>query len=359
MRFTKYNSMTDILNYPQMREYLKIFYSEYLFEMYPKELYDLPIAREEQVAETPWGEPFSVIADQLMDAVNLVLDLKENHTRRAISLWDQKKDHDEEWNLEKNDRGGKEGVFLIAPDMERMKLPTDFGEKKRPAVIICPGGGYEEVCFCGEGTPVMYLMEASGYGAFMLKYRVGKDGTYPAPQEDLAKAICYVREHAEEYRIDPENLLILGGSAGGHLCALEAALYQQFETVEFQGKQPGENVTRVRPDKVALCYPVISLQKEAHEGRARALTGGKKELRSELSVEELVTEDYPPTFAWTCADDDCVPPSNTLRMKEALEKAGVPHEVHIYPTGGHGCALAFSKSAHDWSRAMLSFFEKK
>ena len=90
-----------------------------------------------------------------------------------------------------------------------------------------------------------------------------------------------------------------------------------------------------------------------------ALTGEKKELRSELSVEELVTEDYPPTFAWTCADDDCVPPSNTLRMKEALEKAGVPHEVHIYPTGGHGCALAFSKSAHDWSRAMLSFFEKK
>lgn len=58
MRFTKYNSMTDILNYPKMREYLKIFYSEYLFEMYPKELYDLPIAREEQVAETPWGNPF-------------------------------------------------------------------------------------------------------------------------------------------------------------------------------------------------------------------------------------------------------------------------------------------------------------
>lgn len=116
-----------------------------------------------------------------------------------------------------------------------------------------------------------------------------------------------------------------------------------------------------KPDKVALCYPVISLEKEIHEGSAKALTGGEKEeteiLRHKLSVEQLVTAEYPPTFVWTCADDDCVPPSNAVRMEEALEKAGVPHELHVYPTGGHGCALAYSKSAHDWSRAMLEFFQ--
>ena len=152
MRFTKYNSMKDILAYPQMREYLHVFYSEYLFEMYPEETYHFPIARVEQIAKTPWEEPFSIIADQLMDAVNLVLDLKENHTRRALSLWNQEKDANSknqfaEWTLEKNARGGKDAVALITPEYRRQEK-----EKKiRPAVIICPGGGYEEVCFSGEG----------------------------------------------------------------------------------------------------------------------------------------------------------------------------------------------------------------
>ena len=356
MQFTKYNSMTDILNYPNMREYLYVFYSEYLFDMYPKALYDYPIAREEQVAKTPWDEPFSIVADQLMDAVNLVLDINENNTRRAIALWeyDAKNGTYGDWTLEKNARGGKDRVCLIAPVMEKIENKSDGRQKENsPAVIICPGGGYEEVCFSGEGTPIMHFMEANGYRAFMLKYRVGKDGLYPAPQEDLARAIQYVRAHAEEYQINPEDICVLGGSAGGHLCASEAALYKQFET---------EQEVSARPDKVVLCYPVISLEKEIHEGSARALTGGEQEetasLRRALSAEHLVNSDYPPTFVWTCADDDCVPPSNAVRMGEALKKANVPYELHIYPTGGHGCALAFSKSAYDWSRAMLEFLRK-
>lgn len=356
MQFTKYHSMADILKYPNMREYLSVFYSEYLFNMYPKELYDRPIAREEQVAKTPWDEPFSIVADQLMDAVNLVLDINENHTRRAIALWeyDEKSGTYGDWTLEKNARGGKDRVCLIAPVMGQIQKESELKQKEySPAVIICPGGGYEEVCFSGEGTPIMHFMEANGYRAFMLKYRVGKDGLYPAPQEDLARAIQYVRAHAEEYQINPEDICVLGGSAGGHLCASEAALYTQFET---------EQEVSARPDKVVLCYPVISLEKEIHEGSARALTGGEQEekasLRRALSVEYLVNSDYPPTFVWTCADDDCVPPSNAVRMGEALKNANVPYELHVYPTGGHGCALAFSKSAYDWSRAMLEFLRK-
>lgn len=363
MRFTKYHSMTDILNYPNMREYLSVFYSEYLLDMYPKELYDRPIAREEQVAKTPWDEPFSIVADQLMDAVNLVLDINENHTRRAIALWDYDAETGTygDWTLEKNACGGKNRVCLIAPAMSQTEHESDheFDAKQNenspqnsPAVIICPGGGYEEVCFSGEGTPIMHFMEANGYRAFMLKYRVGKDGVYPAPQEDLARAIQYVRAHAKEYQINPNDICVIGGSAGGHLCASEAALYKQFE--------PGCGIS-ARPDKIVLCYPVISMEKEIHEGSARALTGGEQgetaSLRYDLSVEYLVNSDYPPTFVWTCADDDCVPPSNAVRMGEALKNANVPHELHVYPTGGHGCALAFSKSAYDWSRAMLEFLK--
>lgn len=341
MRFTKYNSMNDIMKYPHMMKYLKLFYSEYLLEMYPRDMWDLPIARIEQVARTPWDEPFSIVSDQFMDAVNLVLDLNENHTRRAIPIW---RETDKTWSVLKTLEGeteGKDKVFLIAPDDEKIQEGKE--NRRKPAVIICPGGGYEEVCFSGEGTPVMQYMEAQGYCAFILRYRVGRDGIYPAPQDDLSQAIQYVREHAELYGIDPGNIMTMGFSAGGHLCASQAGLWKE----------------NARPDKICLCYPVISLINEPHEGSAQALTGGQWEMRELLSAENLVTQEYPPVFIWTCADDDCVPPSNATRMAKILEKSGIKHEYRLYPSGGHGCALAFSKAACGWSREMVNFFSEE
>lgn len=352
MRFTKYHSMNDILAYPHMEEYLKIFYSEFLLEMFPKELADQPIALAEWYGKTPWGEPFTVISDQLMDAANLILDIEENKTRRCITLWDPE---ESEWNLEKEKKGEKDSVFLLAPVPEEREL------RCRPAVIICPGGGYEAVCFSGEGTPVLRFMEANGYCAFILKYRVSPC-RYPAPQADLALAIQYVRAHAQEYGVNPGDITLIGASAGGHLCASEAALYEDAaETVYREMAELSLKTAdyyqkfSARPDKLVLSYPVISFTKEPHEGSFRNLTGGKEELRELLSVENLVKEDYPPTFVWACEDDDCVPPSNARHMAEALKDKGVRHECHIYPAGGHGCGLAFTKSAAGWSRSMLDF----
>ena len=253
--------------------------------------------------------------------------------RRAISLWNESED----WSLKKDRKGEKESVFLLAPD----NIAEEVRKKRRPAVIICPGGGYCEVCFSGEGTPILNYMEVQGYAAFILKYRVSP-AVYPAPQEDLSLAIRYVREHALEYGVDPDNILTLGASAGGHLCASQAALAKRVEDT---------------PDKICLCYPVISFTEEPHEGSAELLTGGDTSLRKMLSAENLVTESYPETFVWTCADDDCVPPSNAVRMGAALKKAYVRHEIFVYPSVGHGCGLAFSKEAHDWSRAMVEFFK--
>lgn len=355
-RFTKYNSMADILAYPRMAEYLHVFYSEFLLEMFPEQFYKEPLALTEHFGKTPWEEPFSVVADQLIDAANLILDICENKTRRCISLWDS---HCGDWTLEKEKSGGKEQVFLLAPaDLEGQ----EGGEK--PAVIICPGGGYEAVCFSGEGTPVLHYMEAQGYRAFILKYRVAPQ-RYPAPQEDLALAIQYIRCHAKEYGIDPADILLIGASAGGHLCASEAALHEEaarLADAELEGEAPKQaeqyRKFSARPDKVCLSYPVISFQQEPHEGSFQNLTGGKEEMRKRLSAEELVDSSYPPAFVWTCADDDCVPPSNAARMGQALEKAGVSHELHIYPSGGHGCGLACSKSAYEWPRRMLDFMKK-
>lgn len=342
--YTKYNSMADIMAYPSMEDYIKIFYSEYLLEMFPEEFYNEPLAMTQHYGKTPWEEPFFVIVDQLVDAANLIVDIFENKTRRCVSLWNPKED----WSLKKESLGGKNQVFLLAPEIKK-----EMKKERKPAVIICPGGGYEAVCFSGEGTPVLNYMEAAGYRAFILKYRVAPC-KYPEPQEDLTLAIQYLRCHGEEYGINPQDIMVLGASAGGHLCGSQAALYKELEGVtpepynQFSG----------RPNQVGLCYPVISFVHEPHEGSFQNLCGGDEKYRKALSVEGLVDESYPPTFVWTCRDDDCVPPSNAEIMGEALTKAGVIHQLHMYPQGGHGCGLAFSKSAYTWSRSLVEFRKK-
>lgn len=352
MKFTKKNSLQDILSCPGMKAYLNVFYSQYLLELYPKEMMRLPLETVEKEAVTPWNDPFSDIADQLLLAAKLAQDL-EDGTYRAVPLWQP---HGTWQPGDGKDHGEKDDVVLIAPREQR--------GRKRPAVIICPGGGYTEVCFSGEGTPVLKEMERAGYGAFMLRYRVAP-AVYPMPQEDLVLAVKYVQSHAENYGVDPDNILLIGFSAGAHLCALTAARYTELEKLlqeELRRGQPElarqyQEYSRP-PGKIGLAYPVISFCAEPHEGSAEMLTGGRREWRSALSVENLVTKDYPRTFIWTCADDDLVPPGNTLRMMMALDANHVPYEGHIYPTGGHGCALAHGKSADGWLERLIRFMEQ-
>jgi acetyl esterase/lipase len=333
--------MNDILAYPEMLDYLKTLFQEDNLEMIPKAMYHLPLAYVEQHAVCSWGVPFSAVIDQLLAAVDVILDILDHKSRRCISLWNERCD----WTPAKSAGGKKESVFLLSPTPRQERFL--YKKSKRPAVIICPGGAYERVCFSGEGNPVLQFMEAKGYGAFVLNYRVAPNA-YPAPQEDLALAIRYVRNHAEEYEIDPENLMLMGFSAGGHLCASMGALYHQFEDTSVS----------LRPNKICLGYPVISCIKECHEDSVQNLTNGDETLKYKLSVERLVTPDYPKTFLWTCADDSCVPPSNSVRFAKALETAGVLHQFELYPAGEHGCNLAFATSAAGWSQEMIQYFHE-
>lgn len=357
MKFTRENTLNEILNYPQIKAYMEVLFSPFIISLFPKNQYDEKLKEVEKTAKTPWGEPFWVITDQVLSASNTILDITVNYTRKCIPLWNLEKG---QWQPEDESKDEKKGVFLIAPT--QMEAEREEGEN-RPAVIICPGGAYTEVCFGNEGHPIMERMEEAGYGTFILKYRVAPE-KYPAPQLDLALAIKYVRAHAKEYHIDENNLLIMGFSAGGHLCALEAALSEQLDRL-LQEELERINLDlaqcykafSAKPNKVALAYPVISLCEECHEGSANNLAGLDMKLREQLSVDKLVTKDYPQTFIWTCMDDGEVPPSNTTRMIRALDEAGVSYERNIYPSGGHGCGLAYTKEACTWSEEMIDFFK--
>lgn len=356
--FTRYHSYNDIMDYPNMKEYLKVFFSENNLELFPAELRHLPLALAEETAVSPWGGAFAEVTNQFLDAVQTVLDITDSRRRRCVSLWDEETD----WTPEQEKKGGKASVFLLTPEYRKKERVArgkgaDAGSGAvRPAVIICPGGGYERVCFSGEGNPVMNYMEAKGYAAFVLKYRTAPE-RYPAPQEDLAMAMNYVREHAGEYGADPHNVMLIGFSAGGHLCASLPCFCREIAK-KISTENGGEILPeKIRPDKLCLGYPVITFGRECHEGSFQALTGGEESMREVLSIEKRITSDYPATFLWACEDDTCVPVSNTVRMGAALKEAGVRYKIRTYPSGGHGCNLAFGNSARLWTEELIRFMK--
>ena len=238
------------------------------------------------------------------------------------------------------------------------------GEVER-CLIVCPGGGYENLAFSSEGVKTAQRLIEGGYKAFILNYRYSPN-RWPKPQEDLALAILHVRANAKEYGIDPDNLMILGYSAGGHLCASTAALRTEIAEALFADLaemrpdlcEKYRDIS-VRPDKVCLCYPVISFLSNQHEPSFQALTGGDETLREHLSIEKQVDGTYPKTFIWTCADDSLVPPDNAERMGKALSDAGIESRLIVYPQGEHGCSIGIGTSAEGWIDEMLEFMNMK
>lgn len=217
-----------------------------------------------------------------------------------------------------------------------------FWKKKCPAVIICPGGGYEYVAAI-EGEPVALRFNGSGIHAFVLNYSCAPT-RFPGSLLELSRAVALVREHAEEWNIDAQKIAVCGFSAGGHLAASLGVYWKEAFVQRFLGLDNNEN----RPDGLILGYPVLSNKEGVTHPFSVANLMGKYPDERELSLfslEEHVTELTPPTFLWHTADDDVVPCINSLLFAQALQKQEVPFELHIYPHGPHGSSLATEETA--------------
>lgn len=226
------------------------------------------------------------------------------------------------------------------------KLP---GSKKRPCIVICPGGAYERVSD-READNVAAKCLGFGYHTAVLRYAVAPH-RFPTALCQLAKALAFLREQAAEWHIDPDQIAVMGFSAGGHLAASlgnfwnSPFLKKQLAGETEAGKEPAVLAERIRPNAQILCYPVISGIKSPHEGSFRNLIGPGPEAWflercRELSMEKCVGPDTPPTFLWHCLPDDTVPAVNSLLMAEALWKEQIPVELHLYGTGGHALGTA-------------------
>ncbi len=239
-------------------------------------------------------------------------------------------------------------------------IPANFKEfsegRTRPAVIICPGGGYGGRSN-REAEPIALQYLAADMAAFVLHYSVKEDAGFPRSMFEALTAVKTVRKNAKEWNIDPNQIAILGFSAGGHLAASAAAFWHS----DLAKKALGDNEL-YKINAAVLCYPVISSGPKAHRGSFDNLVGtdATAEQLELVSIEKQVTAQYPATFLWHTGTDGAVPVENSIYMAEALAREKILFELHIYPTGGHGLSLSDERTAkYEDGEYKMSMLEKR
>jgi acetyl esterase/lipase len=213
------------------------------------------------------------------------------------------------------------------------------GRANGTAVVIFPGGGYQHLSMEKEGSDVANWLAATGVTAFVARYRLGPRYHHPAMLDDAQRAIRTVRTRAAEWSVDPHRIGVIGFSAGGHLASTVGTHFDAGTA------SSGDAIERAssRPDFMILIYPVITMRDSlAHRGSRANLLGTSSDSALErlLSNETQVTRDTPPTFIVHSTDDRTVPVENSLVFYQALRRAAVPAEMHIFEYGGHGFGLA-------------------
>ena len=250
--------------------------------------------------------------------------------------------------------------------------PELGGKRKRPAILVCPGGAYMG-CSDREAEPVALRFAAMGYHTFVLRYSVYTEGKrdaatgqgaiepkphtmHPAPLQDIGMAMLAIHEHADEWLVDTERIALCGFSAGAH----NSAMYAVYWNTPMAW-QSGIVPKACNPAAVILSYPLTDyvLMREKTKKMEERLQQFLKmhmlvylgETEPDIATLEMasparnVNNDTPPMFIWSTAKDALVPIENTYVMAQALAQHGIPCEVHVFEDGEHGLSLADQSSA--------------
>ena len=222
------------------------------------------------------------------------------------------------------------------------------GAENGSAVIIFPGGGYGILAGDIEGREVADWFTARGFRAFILSYRLASHGyLLPIPLIDARRAIQTVRARAADYHFNPNRIVVIGFSAGGHLAALAGT---RFVPGNPDAEDPLDRASS-RPDYMVLGYPWVGAFSgdASHPSYCKLfnLMDQCDALRAQYDPVLFVNKDTPPTFIYHTFDDKTVPVEQSLEFYEALVKAGVPSELHIFAHGAHGSGLGKGDPALD------------
>jgi len=237
--------------------------------------------------------------------------------------------------------------------------PAPADKATGAAVVICPGGGYAHLAVGHEGSEVAEWFNERGVSAFVLRYRLAPKYHHPTQVGDVQRAMRLVRSRAKEWNIDPVRIGIMGFSAGGHLASTAAT---HFDDGDPNAADPIDR-SSCRPDFAILAYPVITFGDDfTHSGSRDNLLGKDPapELIESLSNQTQVTARTPPTFLFHTGDDTVVPAENSVLFYQALRRAKVPAELHIYESGKHGVGLARSNvELSNWPDRLALWLERR
>lgn len=229
------------------------------------------------------------------------------------------------------------------------------------AIVVCPGGGYGGLAQ-HEGNDYALFLNREGIACFVLKYRLGSHGyRHPAMLNDASRAVRWVRANAGRFGVDGKRVGIMGSSAGGHLTS---TLMTHFDLGDPQASDPVERESS-RPNLGILCYPVITMESFGHAGSRRNLLGEypTAEQVQLLSNEKQVSPGTPPAFIWHTFEDQAVPVRNSLEFATALERHGVPFDLHVYKQGRHGIGLATKPpefaNPHPWANDLVFWLKSQ
>lgn len=217
--------------------------------------------------------------------------------------------------------------------------PEVQGVRKRPLVIICPGGGYGHHS-PREGEALAIKMNNFGFQACVLRYSL-MPNIFPCALYEAAYTMAYVRSHAEEWSVDPDKIIIAGFSAGAHVAASLGTMWNKEILDSFIKNTLQATPNDIKPNGMLLGYPVITSGEFAHRASFERLLGAEYDKNLEfVSLENRVDEDTPITFLWHTFADNTVPVENSLLFANALRKNNIPFELHVFPNGSHGLGLA-------------------
>ena len=208
----------------------------------------------------------------------------------------------------------------------------------RPALISCPGGAWTHLA-PHEGESVALTFVKEGFASFVLSYSVGEDSAFPNPLIEISWAIKTVRELAEEWHIDPNQIVLAGFSAGASVCAMSATQWMNPLIQEVLGGDAND----FKPNAVILAYGCNDLSTIfdnpdedlviPEPGRISA------ERTPQLDVINYVTEETSPIFFYHCRYDEYVPVKNTWLLAEKMDAFKLPFEMHIFNSGHHGMSV--------------------
>ena len=255
-------------------------------------------------------------------------------------------------DLDKKDRIVEEGGSTYIYEIKSPEIwyyPSENQESNKPAVLVIPGGGYTFLSITNEGISIAKWLNSIGIDAFMLKHRLPNNYSGSCKQivatQDAFRAIELIRENSSKWKIDSNNVGVIGFSAGGHLAS----------TISTKGTL---NINK--PNFAVLVYPVITMSLDSKTWTFNSLFGKNPnpDIIKKYSNDLFVDNTTPPTILIHSNNDEGTPPENSISYYSALRKNNIPAALHIWEDGGHGYGLgngrgsieSWPKIVHEWMK---------